>query len=144
MEEDSDLMSSPSAAGQGASQPWNLQRSSAQLHARESSGKRRGGEAAANLEGMRRLLEQASGSFDGGKAAQSRVLTRAPAFDPQLHTCRHPASSQIRPHARCALRLYLAARSDCAVRMHFACDNASDHLAVTSRLSQLLGQATFC
>ncbi|KAK9864122.1 hypothetical protein WJX84_012088 [Apatococcus fuscideae] len=102
VEEDSDLISSPSTAGKAASpsQPWNLQRSSSQMHAADGSGKRRGGEAAANLEGMRRLLEQASGSLHGDKRVQSRVLTRAPAFDPQLHRCRQPASSRIKPRAR--------------------------------------------
>ncbi len=70
------------------------------------SAKRRGGEAAANLAGMQRLLEQASaGPSDGGQGYHSRVLTRAPAFDPKLHSCAQPAAVQIRPRHRCRLEL---------------------------------------
>ena len=128
MEEDSDLISSPSPAGKATSpsQPWNLQRSSSQMHAADGSGKRRGGEAAANLEGMRRLLEQASGSLQGEKATQSRVLTRAPAFDPQLHKCRQPASSQIKPHTRYKLTMVQAL--DPAIDPLSSCQNMCAHL----------------
>ena len=92
---------SDTATGTSSDQPPGLARISSHMLASGGSAKRRGGEAAANLAGMQRLLDQAvGGSSDGGQGHASRVLTRAPAFDAQLHTCRRTASSQIQPPRR--------------------------------------------